>query len=281
MRAAELYEGKTAGTFPQNPRIDSLAVAGSAAWLLGRPDKAVERVSQALQEAHQLNLPLDIALAESWICSVLIWREEFQRALETAEQLLAISTEHHFPLFVALGKMYKGSALCALDQSGEGVPMMRDGLAASLALSRRLALPELLTWLAEGQMRTGALHDSASTLNDALNAAPAELYWRPETLRLRGEVTLRIASSSADREGSIAKQKSAEQDFLEARSLAAKIGARSLELRAATSLARLLLSRGERRQARETLSPLLLSFDEGQATADLRRARELRTQSEQ
>src|SRR5215472_778952 len=94
------------------------------------------------------------------------------------------------PQFVALAQMYKGSALCALSNNSQGLALVRQGLEGNFALGRRLALPELLTWLAEAQMRAGVLHDATSTLDDALNAAPAELYWRPETLRLRGEVTL-------------------------------------------------------------------------------------------
>jgi class 3 adenylate cyclase/tetratricopeptide (TPR) repeat protein len=275
LRSVELDDGEGAGAFPQNPRIDSLAVAGSVAWLLGRPDTAVVRVSQAWKDAHELNLPFDVAFVGPWICSVLIWREEFQRALETAEQLLAISTEHHFPLFVALAKMYKGSALCALGSSGEGIAMMRDGLAGGLAVGRGLALPELLTWLAEGQMRAGALSDSASTLDDALSAAPAELYWRPETLRLRGEVTLKLARSSAEGLLDIAKQHNAERDFMAACSLAAQIGARSLELRATTSLARLLAKQGKRDEARAMLASVYGWFAEGFDTADLKDAKAL------
>jgi len=275
IRSAETYDGEQGGAFPQNPRIDSLAVAGSTAWLLGRPDTALQRVSQAWKDAHDLNLPFDIAFVGPWICSVLIWRQEFAQALKTAEQLLAISTEHHFPLFVALAKMYKGSALCALGSASAGISLMREGLAGNLELGRRLALPELLTWLAEGQMRAGVLGDSASTINDALNAAPADLYWRPETLRLRGEATLKFASSMTDRDGGTARQQRAEQDFLEARALANRIGARSLELRAATSLARLYLSRGERSRAQELLDPILSAFAEGHATSDFRQAREL------
>jgi adenylate cyclase len=78
-----------------------------------------------------------------------------------------------------------------------------------------------------------------------------------------------------DRDGGTARQQRAEQDFLEARALANRIGARSLELRAATSLARLYLSRGERSRAQELLDPILSTFAEGHATSDFRQAREL------
>lgn len=122
LRSVELYDGENSGAFRQNPRIDSLAVAGSSAWLLGRSTIAVDRVSQAWQEAHDLKLPFDIAFVGPWICSVLTWCGEFQGVLETAEEVLRISTEHHFPQFVALAQMYKGSALCALGNSGEASP---------------------------------------------------------------------------------------------------------------------------------------------------------------
>jgi hypothetical protein len=175
--------------------------------------------------------------------------------------------------------MYKGSALCALGNSGEGLALVRQGLDGNFALGRRLALSELLTWLAEAQMRAGALDDSATTLDDALNAAPAELYWRPETLRLRGEVTLMRARSHGRSGLDFAKENS-ERDFLDARNLARRIQARSLELRAATSLARLSLARGEHHRAHELLGELLGDFDEGQTTPDVRQARELLARSE-
>jgi class 3 adenylate cyclase/tetratricopeptide (TPR) repeat protein len=281
LQSVELYDGEHSGAFPQNPRIDSLAVAGATAWLLGRPATALERVSQAWKEAHELNLPFDIAFVGPWICSVLNWRGEFQRVVETSERMLAISTEHHFPQFVALAKMYKGSALCAVGRESEGLPLVRQGLDGNFALDRRLALPELLTWLAEAQMRAGALRDATSTLDDALKAAPVELYWRPETLRLRGEVTLRLAQSGADGQPDLASQQIAERDFFEARALSRQICARSLELRAASSLARLFLARGERHRIKELLDPVLSEFDEGLATLDLTQARQLRTELEQ
>ena len=265
--------------FSQNPQVESLAVAGSVAWLLGRPATAADRVSRAWKEAHDQNLPFEIAFVGPWICSVLIWCGEFKSAFETAEEMLRISTEHHFPQFVALAQMYKGFAHCALSNNSQGLALVRQGLEGNFALGRRLALPELLTWLAEAQMRAGVLHDATSTLDDALNAAPAELYWRPETLRLRGEVTLTRMHSRAQREPDFAEQSSAERDFLDALNLARKIRARSLELRAATSLARLSLTRGEHHRAEELLGPLLGHFDEGQATPDVRQARELLARS--
>jgi len=260
MRSVELYEGGRPSAFPQNPRIESLAVAGAAAWLLGRPGTALDQVTRAWQEAHELNLPFDVAFVGPWICSVLMWRGEFQRMLATSQEMLDVSTEHHFPQFVALARMYRGSALCALGNASEGVLLVRQGLDGNFALGRRLALPELLTWLAEAQFRARNLNDCVSTLEDALNAAPAELYWRPETLRLRGELALILAESGVDGGGEIARRLSAERDFLAARSLAAKIGARSLELRAASSLARQALIRGERQKVQNLLGPVLDGF---------------------
>lgn len=274
MRSTELCSHGEAGTFPQNPRIESLAVAGCAAWLLGRVDTALERVSLAWREAQGLKLWFDAAFVGAWSCAVQCWRGEFPSALETAEQMLSISTEHHFPQFVALGKIYKGSALCAIGRTDVGLPIVREGLAGNLALGRRLALPELMTWLAEAQISAGLLNDAASTLDDALDAAPGELYWRPETLRLRGEATLCLAQSgSEDSRGD--QQREAEHTFLDAINVARQIGARSLELRAATSLARLLLARDEAGRAQELLDPLLSGFAEGQHTRDLIQARQL------
>jgi tetratricopeptide (TPR) repeat protein len=110
----------------------------------------------------------------------------------------------------------------------------------------------------------GALDEALETAEQALRANPHELVSRPETLALRGELRLQQG-----------KTELAEADFREAIALAQSMGAKSWELRATMSLARLLDKTGRRQQARTMLAEIYNWFTEGFDTADLKDAKAL------
>jgi predicted ATPase len=118
--------------------------------------------------------------------------------------------------------------------------------------------------LAEAQEREGAIVDALETVEQALRANPHELVYRPETLRLRGELRLKIGQTEP-----------AEADFREAIALAQKMSAKAWELRATASLARLLAKQGRRDEARTMLAEIYGWFTEGFDTADLKDAKAL------
>src|SRR5262249_40906862 len=123
--------------------------------------------------------------------------------------------------------------------------------------------------LCEAQARTGTLDQAVDTIDQALQTNPDEAIFRPNLLRMRGHLRLQSDSESA------AHLKQAERDFREAVEVAHRIGAKSLELRASTSLARLLMNEGRREQACTILTDIYHSFTEGFDTPDLREARTL------
>jgi predicted ATPase len=102
------------------------------------------------------------------------------------------------------------------------------------------------------------------TIEKALQMNPGELSWRPEAIRIRGELRLGLQQNEA-----------AERDFREAVALARQIGASAWELRSAMSLARMLRLRGDIVEARSVLQPPYSSFTEGFDTADLKDANAL------
>jgi hypothetical protein len=108
------------------------------------------------------------------------------------------------------------------------------------------------------------VHDALATIEQALQVNPAELSWRPEVIRIRGELWFRLRQTEA-----------AEADFRDAIALAQKTGAKAWEMRAAMSLARLFKARRDSDKAREVLTALYASFNEGFDTADLKDARAL------
>ena len=124
-----------------------------------------------------------------------------------------------------------------------------------------LWVPVFLTWLAEAQALGGALAESLRTLVEALTVNPDERFWRPETLRVRGDIRRQQGEDEL-----------AEADFRAAIALAREMSAKAWELRAATSLARLWCERGRHAEARDLLAPVYGWFTEGFDTADLKDA---------
>jgi len=145
----------------------------------------------------------------------------------------------------------------------KGASLIRKALAAYRANGPLVWVTFFLTWLAEAQALGGALAESLRTIEEALTVNPDERFWRPETLRVRGEVR-----------GQQGEEELAE-DFRAAIALAREMSAKSWELRTAASLARLWRDQGKRFAARDLLAPVYGWFTEGFDTADLKDAKAL------
>jgi tetratricopeptide (TPR) repeat protein len=123
-----------------------------------------------------------------------------------------------------------GQARAQLGRTTEGIALIRQGLAGLLEIGMRLTVPYIIASLAEAQEREGAITDALETVEQGLQANPRELlFYRPEALRLRGELRRKTGQPEL-----------AEADFRESIALAQKMNAKAWELRATTSLARLL-----------------------------------------
>jgi predicted ATPase len=120
------------------------------------------------------------------------------------------------------------------------------------------------TVLADAQQRAGALVDALDTVEQTLNFNPVEVRYRPETLRLRGEIRLKLR-----------QPESAEADFREGIELSQKMNAKIFELRATIRLARLVRETNRSDEARTMLAPIYGWFTEGFDTADLKDAKAL------
>jgi len=127
-----------------------------------------------------------------------------------------------------------------------------------------LARASFLRILGETQMASGAIDDALVSAELALRTNPDELLWRSGALILRGVLRLKRAQTEL-----------AEADFRDAIALARSMSAKAWELRATTSLARLLDNTGRREEARATLGGIYNWFTEGFDTADLKEAKAL------
>jgi tetratricopeptide (TPR) repeat protein len=181
------------------------------------PDLARERIAQAIAFARDSNNPYDLAAArtmESWLLCLL---REPQRAEVAATQALAITEEHGFPAMRNLTLPPLGWARARLGHAAEGVALIRQGLSGLAKAGFRAFITAHLTLLAEAQALDGKLDDALSTIEEALQANPQELVYRPNALTCRGELRLKLGQAEL-----------AEADFREAIALAQKMQARAL-----------------------------------------------------
>ena len=187
---------------------------------------------------------------------------------EQAEAAVALSTEQGFTQWAILGTRFRGWALAMQGQGEAGIAQVRQGIAAWRATGGVLAVPYLCTLLAEVSASLGQTEDGLQVLAEAhtLVEQHEDCYWEAEVYRLRGILLLRQAKTP---------QAEAEACFQQALDVARRQEAKSLELRAAMSLAHLWQRQGNRTKAYGLLAPIYGWFTEGFDTADLQEAKTL------
>lgn len=164
----------------------------------------------------------------------------------------------------------RGWALAAEHRVEEGVAQMRQAFAGYEQTGAGILRPYYLALVADVYGRMGKETEALQLLDEAVDAVQTseERWWEAELHRLKGELTLKqIASQGSDAE------RIAEAYFDKAGRVAAEQGARSLELRAATSLGRLWMKQGKKIEARSLLGETYSRFSEGFDLPDLREAK--------
>jgi predicted ATPase len=274
--------------YGQNPEVIFLSVTAWVLWLLGYPDQALKRIHQALSLAQELSHPFSLAFALCLAAWLHHYRREGQAAQEWAEASITLSTEQGFPFWLAQGTCWRGWALAEQGQGEEGIQQLHQGLTAWRAIGTEVARPGFLASLAEAYGKTGQAGEGLTILAEALATVnrTGERFYEAELYRLKGELTLQQESQKAkvkEQKSKIAEPRSlnpdpqveAEACFLKAIEIARKQQAKSLELRAVTSLARLWQRQGKRDEAHQLLFEIYNWFTEGFDTKDLQEARAL------
>jgi class 3 adenylate cyclase/predicted ATPase len=237
-------------------------------WYLGYPEQALQRSYGALTLARELDRPFSLALALVFAACLHQYRREWRVVQELAEAAMTLSTEQGFPFHLAHGTAIHGWALMEQGQVENGIIQIRQGIAAYLALGAELEQPYYLALLAEAYGKGGRAGEGLRMLDEALADVNqhAVRFHEAELHRLKGEL-LRTLSAE--------KHAEAETCFLQALDIARQQQAKSLELRAVMSLARLWQHQGKCAEAHELLAPLYGWFTEGFDTPDLQDARAL------
>ena len=240
----------------------AFAFAGSTAFATGRIETALARIGEAVRAARQSNNPYDLAFISFHSGSLKLLAGEPAEAIAAAREAINLSDEHGFPHIAAAARTTLGAALANCGEAARGVQLIEESLNAFAKTETRMGVTLSLSYLAQAQALQGATDKALHTIERALEANPDEIIYRPKVLRIRGELRLRVG----DREQAVA-------DFNEAITCAHAMGARSFELRAALSKARLLLSSDDLPGALKLLAPIYNGFAEGLDSRDLVQAR--------
>jgi predicted ATPase len=255
--------------FGQDPCVICRAYGAIALWLCGFPNDAERQREQAIEMSRGLS-PNSQSVAWHFAAMVYQLSGNHAQALKCAEASAAISAEHGYPFWLAGGTIIGGWALAASGDENAGLARLRQGLRDWRATGSVTYMTYYLGLLAAALQRQGDIEQALVIVEEALAlvAQTDERLVEAELYRLRGE--LRLASPSDPASRSLA-----EADFRRALQISTRQQARSLELRTATSLARLQQRQGAPGDGLEILAQALGAFTESQVTPDLAAARTL------
>jgi class 3 adenylate cyclase/tetratricopeptide (TPR) repeat protein len=250
---------------PHDPLVLLLSHASIISVCLGDLDQALARRATALDEARRLSDPPTLALAlnMAWIAGQCI-RSEPRSLLTSADEFLAVSTEHGLGYHRAVALTQRGWCLAALGEAARGIPLLTAGL-AGFRRDFIILRPWSLTLLGDACRMAGQRQAALGYLAEARRLAETgDRWYQAETHRLTGDVGLAMGDPAA-----------AEAGYREAIALAQQQNAKLWELCAAMSLARLWRDQGKRIEARDLLAPICGWFTEGFGTPVLQDAKAL------
>jgi predicted ATPase len=253
-----------------NFEVHTRAWQAHALWLLGYPDRALSRGREALQLASDLAQPFNQALAATYFAMLQQFCAEPAIAKAQAEAALALTTEYKAPYYRLWSDLLVTFAVARERPTSARISQLRASINGFQASGARLRLPYYLWLLTQVYAQAGSPDDALAAIDEALaeSRATNERWWDAELHRLRGELLL--ARGSDNEEVALA--------LLRAQEIAEAQEAKSLELRAAMSLARHWRSQGRSRDAQRLLSGVYGWFTEGFETSDLQAAQALLAQ---
>jgi class 3 adenylate cyclase/predicted ATPase len=270
--------------YGQDPGVGLRNFATLVLWSLGYPEQAVGRLNEAVALAQEVSHPFSLAFALAFATWLHHYRREGPATQARAELAMALCREQGFAFFLAQQTALWGWALAEQGQVEEGITQMRQGIAAYKEVFGRQATggegecPYLLALLAEAYGKVGQTQEGLRVLDEALRAAQKFVVWDGELYRVKGELLwTQTAMRHSGRPTSAAAPMAAEVEtcFRQALDITRRQQAKSLELRAAMSLARLWQQQGKRAAAHDLLAPIYGWFTEGFDTADLQEAQAL------
>jgi predicted ATPase len=254
--------------FGQDILVSALAYRSAASWMYGKPDAALADVRRALNDAREVGQVATLLFALTLTGLIKILSGNYDGALAQSEEAESVGAEKDAVLRRAQGKIQRGCVYSLTGKAAEAAEIIASGLVEFQATGATYFVPFYLSCLARAQAQLRQFDSARRAISNAIAAieTTGEHWWESEVHRVAGEIELMLPSPDRAK---------AESDFNHALAVAVKQRAKSWELRAATSLARLRRGEGKTWQARELLAPVHGWFTEGFETLDLREARSL------
>ena len=254
-----------------DPAILALTIELLALWYLGYPDRASERGLADLQMGQTVAHPFSLCVALLFEALLRIQRREPELIAARTKALLMVAREQGFALERAAGSMFEiwHDASVTGQCPDDRIAAFRSALAELRRIWGLILLGLWQALFAECLEKRGNTDEALKALEAAVahfERRGSDVVWEPEVNRLMGDLLLRRNPSAPDR---------AEVSYRRAIERARSQEAKSWELRAATSLARLWRDQGKPAEARELLAPVYGWFTEGFDTLDLKEAKAL------
>jgi DNA-binding winged helix-turn-helix (wHTH) protein/predicted ATPase len=290
-RGIALYDiaqhGSHTFVYGQDPGMACLSWAAWALWVLGCPDRARQRSREAIDLARRLTSPFNLSYALGCAAVLHQFRQEAQETEICARENIDLAAAQGFTLWRAAAHILLGWALAAQHRFDDGLTELYAGLTSWQATGAGFLQSYGFALLPEVYQETGQIDEGLAALSGAFTIVEqnGERLWEAELHRLYGEFLLRKSDTDRGKQGEgmssspssdlTLPQASPEECFLKAIAVSRKQQAKSLELRAVMSLARLWRRQGKHAEARRKLKKVYERFTEGFDTADLQAARQL------
>jgi class 3 adenylate cyclase/predicted ATPase len=253
--------------FGQDTRVATLSFRSLGLWLLGYPEAALADTNHAINDAREIGQAAALMFALAHALLPILLCGDYPAANARADELVALATEKGSSLWKACGMMMQGLLVALSGKASTSVQIITSGMVAWRSAGSTLWTPLVLSYLSKSYAVLGQFDEAWRCIGEAMMAMEKtkETWSEAEVHRIAGEIALLSPHDSAK----------AEAYFERALAVSRRQRAKSWELRAAMSMARLWRREGKQQQARDLLAPIYGCFTEGFNTLDLEEARAL------
>ena len=254
--------------FGQDSRVSILCWRSLASWLLGYAEAALRDAHDAVNYGRETGQAASLMMALYLTAIVHILCGKYSAATAEAHELFGLGQEKGAEMWKASGMIHEGCVLAATGKASQAVEMLTAGNIEYRSTGATLILSWMLSHLAISYGELGKLDDAWLCIDELTTTMKMtnERYFQAEVHRLAGEIALKSPQSDTAK---------AQEYFERALAVARQQQAKSWELRASMSLARLWRDQGKVQQARELVAPIYGWFTEGFDTLDLKDAKAL------
>jgi len=254
--------------FGQDVAVAILSFRALALWVLGYPDAALADTERALKDAREIGQAVTLMYALTHVAKTYFHRGDYAFANAQADELVALADEKGALLWKYAGMIDKGYILAMTGKASNAIQIFSSAITGHRSTGSRIWVPLYSSYLARAYAELGQDEQARHSIDEAMAVVETtkERWCEAEINRIAGQIALMLP----DQDG-----KKAEAYFERALTIARAQQAKSWELRAAMSMARLWRDQGEQRQAHDLLAPIYGWFTEGFDTLDLKEAKAL------